>query len=64
MSSPFADDLPRPKPKHELGQELSALSVFELTERIAQLEAEIARLKDARTAKEKTKDAAAAIFKL
>lgn len=63
MSDPFADDRPRPKPKHELGQELSTLSVFELSERIGQLEAEIERLRQARDAKEKVKSAADSIFK-
>lgn len=63
MSNPFADDLPRPKPKHEIGQDLSTLSVFELDERIEQLRAEIERLQEARVAKEKTKSAADAFFK-
>ncbi|WP_342358640.1 DUF1192 domain-containing protein [Terrarubrum flagellatum] len=64
MSNLFADDLPRPKStKHELGQDLSTLSVFELTERIGQLEAEIERIKQAREAKEKTKNAADSFFK-
>ncbi|MBN9061960.1 MAG: hypothetical protein BGP06_06390 [Rhizobiales bacterium 65-9] len=64
MSNPFAEDLPRPRPKtHEIGQDLSSLSVFELTERIAQLEAEIERLKAARAAKEKVKSAADQVFK-
>lgn len=64
MSNPFAEEMPRPKPKaHEIGQDLSALSVFELTERIALLEAEIARLAEARAAKEKVKSAADSVFK-
>ena len=63
MSNPFADDLPRPKPKHEMGQDLSALSLFELDERVQQLEGEILRLKEARAAKEKSKSAADTFFK-
>ena len=40
------DDEPTKKPArvHEIGQDLSLLSVGELTERIGQLRAEIARL--------------------
>ena len=63
MSNPFADDLPRPKPKHEIGQDLSRLSLFELDERVAQLQEEIERLKQARAAKEKSKSAADTFFK-
>jgi uncharacterized small protein (DUF1192 family) len=60
---PLADDKPRPKPTHELGQDLSTLSVHELDERIALLEAEIARLAEARGRKEASKNAASAFFK-
>lgn len=64
MSNPFAEDLPRPKKTvHEIGQDLSSLSVFELDERVGQLEAEIQRIKETRAAKEKTKNAADAFFK-
>ena len=48
---------------HEIGQPLDTLSAGELTERIALLEAEIARLAAARTAKEASKLAADAFFK-
>jgi uncharacterized small protein (DUF1192 family) len=60
---PLADDKPRPKPTHELGQDLSTLSVHELDERIEQLRYEIARLEEARTRKEASKNAASAFFK-
>ena len=38
------DDKPRKKISHEIGQDLSLLSVEELTERIALMNAEIERL--------------------
>ncbi len=63
MSNPFADDLPRPKKKHEIGQDLSTLSVFELDERVELLKEEIERLKAARDAKEKSRSAADSFFK-
>ena len=49
---PFLEEKPRPKPAHELGQDLSLLSVSELDERIEILEREIERLKEARGRKE------------
>ncbi|MGO4705000.1 DUF1192 domain-containing protein [Microvirga sp. 2MCAF38] len=62
---PFADE-PRQKKAggFELGQDLSMLSLEELDERVAALEQEIRRLKDARSGKEKSRDAASAFFKL
>ena len=58
------DDEPRKKPtQHEIGQDLSALSLHELAERIALLQAEIARLEAARTAKSASMTAASAFFK-
>ncbi len=58
------DDEPRKKaPAHEIGQDLSLLSVNELRDRISQLEAEIARLKADIDAKGATKAAAEAFFK-
>jgi uncharacterized small protein (DUF1192 family) len=65
MADPFLDDLPRKKPMtHEIGQDLSSLSVDELDERIALLESEIMRLNGERTKKTKAKNAAADLFKL
>jgi uncharacterized small protein (DUF1192 family) len=57
------DDRPRKKITHEIGQDLSLLSVEELKERIALLNAEIARLQDAMTKKRASKDAANSFFK-
>lgn len=58
------DDEPRKKtPVHEIGQDLSLLSVGELRERIGQLEAEIERLKVDVNSKGATKVAAEALFK-
>jgi uncharacterized small protein (DUF1192 family) len=57
------DDKPRKKVTHEIGQDLSLLSVEELTERIALLNSEIERLQQAAAKKRASKDAAAGFFK-
>jgi uncharacterized small protein (DUF1192 family) len=57
------DDKPRKKVSHEIGQELSLLSVEELGERIALLTAEIERLRAAEVKKRASKDAANSFFK-
>jgi uncharacterized small protein (DUF1192 family) len=57
------DDRPKKKIAHEMGQDLSMLSVFELKERIELLKAEIVRLEAAAAAKDSAKNAAAAFFK-
>ncbi|TPK90322.1 MULTISPECIES: DUF1192 domain-containing protein [unclassified Mesorhizobium] len=58
------DDEPRKKPRpHEIGQDLSLLSVDELSERIGMLRDEIARLETERTAKGATKSAAESLFR-
>lgn len=57
------DDRPRKKVNHEIGQDLSLLSVDELGERIALLKAEIERLDQAMTKKRASKDAANSFFK-
>jgi uncharacterized small protein (DUF1192 family) len=57
------DDRPRKKISHEIGQDLSLLSVEELTERIALLKTEIVRLEEAATKKRASRDAANSIFK-
>jgi len=57
------DDRPRKKVTHEIGQELSLLSVEELTERIALLQAEIERLQAAAAKKRASRDAANSFFK-
>ena len=48
---------------HEVGMPIDTMSVGELNERIAMLEAEIARLKSSIEAKQKSKSAADAVFK-
>ena len=57
------DDRPRKKISHEIGQDLSLLSVEELTERIALLRTEIERLEAASARKRASKDAANSFFK-
>ena len=59
------DELMPRKPKLEIvmGQDISALSVIELEERIAALEAEIVRTREALKSRDATKQAAESIFK-
>ena len=57
------DDKPRKKVTHEIGQDLSLLSVEELTERIEVLHSEIERLHAAMTKKRASRDAADRFFK-
>jgi uncharacterized small protein (DUF1192 family) len=57
------DDKPRRKITHDIGQDLSLLSVEELGERIALMNAEIERLQAAMTRKRASKDAANSFFK-
>ena len=48
---------------HEIGQNLDALSVDDIDARIAMLEREVSRLREARTAREASRHAASAFFK-
>ncbi|MGX5845714.1 DUF1192 domain-containing protein [Mesorhizobium sp. PL10] len=58
------DDEPKKKSRpHEIGQDLSLLSVGDLTERIGILRDEIARLEAELQAKGSTKSAAEALFR-
>ncbi|MBR0736345.1 DUF1192 domain-containing protein [Bradyrhizobium liaoningense] len=57
------DDRPRKKISHEIGQDLSLLSVEELTERVLLLKTEIERLEEAATRKRASRDAANSFFK-
>jgi uncharacterized small protein (DUF1192 family) len=57
------DDRPRKKISHEIGQDVSLMSLEELTERIALLRGEIERLEAAATKKRASKDAANSFFK-
>ncbi len=55
---------PRRVAVHEIGQILDDLSIHQIEERIALLEAEIARLQEARKARQASLGAAAAFFKI
>jgi uncharacterized small protein (DUF1192 family) len=57
------DDKPRQKITHEIGQDLSLLSVEELAERIALMTSEIERLQAVMTKKRASRDAADRFFK-
>ena len=57
------DDKPKKKVSHEVGQDLSLLSVEELAERIALMNAEIERLQAAMVKKRASRDAANSFFK-
>lgn len=61
---PFAEETRETFRGHEIGQDLSMLSIDELDERVEMLEREIARLKEARATKEISRAAASAFFKL
>ena len=53
----------KPKPETVLGQDLSTMSAHELEARIAALEAEIVRTREALRSRTTTKNAADAFFK-
>ena len=57
------DNKPRKKVTHDIGQDLSLLSVAELNERIALLRSEIERLQGAVTSKQASRNAADSFFK-
>jgi uncharacterized small protein (DUF1192 family) len=57
------DELPKKKLVHEVGQDLTLLSVKELDERIATLREEIARLEADKTRKQVSRSAADQFFK-
>lgn len=59
----FDDEPVRRKTVHEIGQDLSLLSVDDLAERIEALRAEIARLESDMTRKSVTRSAAEAFFR-
>ena len=59
----FDDEPKKPANRHEIGQDLSLLSVSELSERIGLLREEIARLEAEMKAKGATKTAAEALFR-
>lgn len=58
------EEEPRARPKpHEIGQDLSTLSVAELKDRIGLLKDEIARLEGELRSKDTTRSAAEALFR-
>jgi uncharacterized small protein (DUF1192 family) len=57
------DDRPKKKLVHEIGQDLTLLSVGELKERVALLREEIARLEANMASKQASKSAADLFFK-
>lgn len=59
----FDEEAPKKSRPHEIGQDLALLSAGELTERIALLRAEIARLEADLEAKGETRSAAEALFR-
>jgi uncharacterized small protein (DUF1192 family) len=63
MAAIDPDDLPKKKITHEMGQDLSLLSVGELGERVALLKEEIARLEAEMARKRASKSAADIFFK-
>jgi uncharacterized small protein (DUF1192 family) len=63
MAAIDEDDRPKKKIAHEIGQNLTLLSVGELTERIALLKEEIARLEADINGKQASKSAADLFFK-
>ena len=59
----FEDDRPKKKSVHEIGQDLSVLSVEELADRVAALKAEIARLEASIASKQASRSSADQFFK-
>ena len=57
------EERPRKAPTHEIGQDLSTLSVGEIEERVALLRNEIMRLETAKAAKVAAQGAASAFFR-
>ena len=57
------DDKPKKKRAHEIGQDLAALSISELEERIATLRSEIGRLEESIAAKKASQTVASTFFK-
>ena len=57
------DDRPKKKIVHEIGQELTLISVGELTERVTLLKEEIARIEANMATKQASKSAADMFFK-
>jgi len=56
------EEIAKKRKRYEIGQELSDISVDELEELVAMLEAEIARLEEAKASKSSHLSAAEALF--
>ncbi len=63
MANLDPDELPKRKVSHEIGQDLSLLSVAELTERIGLLKEEIGRMEKEISRKQASKSAADLFFR-
>lgn len=63
MAASDEDDRPKRKIVHEIGQDLTLLSVAELNDRIVLLTEEIARLQAALASKQASRSAADRFFK-
>jgi uncharacterized small protein (DUF1192 family) len=64
MIDPFAEDLPKKrKTQHEIGSDLSSISIEELADRILDLKKEIERLEAEMAKKRSVQSAADAIFR-
>jgi uncharacterized small protein (DUF1192 family) len=63
MAAIDEDERPKKKVAHEIGQDLTTLSVEELTDRISLLNDEVARLQTALEKKRATRSAADQFFK-
>jgi uncharacterized small protein (DUF1192 family) len=63
MAATEEDDRPKKKIAHEIGQDLTLLSVGELTERVGLLKEEIARIEANMASKQASKSAADQFFK-
>lgn len=59
----FDDDRPKPKRRHEIGEDVSLLGVSELQARIGELKDEIARLEAELASRGQTRNAAESLFK-
>jgi uncharacterized small protein (DUF1192 family) len=63
MATIDEDDRPKKKIAHEIGQDLTLLSLRELDERIALLQSEIARLEANKASKQVSRQTADQFFK-
>lgn len=57
------DDRPKPKRRHEIGEDVSALGVSELGSRIEELRGEIVRLEAELASRSRTRTSAESLFK-